>query len=300
MEIKEYIIIAISPLILVLCLPLICIFFGKTKIDKILENLIEYMFLNMFPDILKFKMDEEIVYIKNVKLSTQCPNHEKTIDRVFKVFGIISFLLILYLVLVFGQFTFIEYSYDCDVVGQGKDCFEYPNTAVRANCSDPDILKGKKLVVCYRLVFQFELATGVCYGIYKTCTMLLSVGSTLIININKNHIKRLKIVVGIIGSIIVTSVIVLEFTLKSHPFFRFTKMKLYLTITVGTAIMSFFIVLMPWEGIIEEKNRANTEAEAEHSATVESTVQSSQAGGTGQGSSVQEVGLDNPINPTSL
>lgn len=264
MERKDYGSISLVPSYLICAAYTILYIVDTCSSKSWLSKFSDFIAFDMYPGIIKLKKDDSnqtVVYLRNGKVLLR----GKTLEEVRMALLTVSMLLIIYDSLVFGHFLLIESSYDCDVEDQTKDCFEYTKSD-HVNCSDPDVIQGKKLVECYKLVFNIELATGVCYGVYKVCTILLSITITLIMKIKKNHIKRFKIVVGsicLIIFILVIVVIVLAFTIfKTHPFFRvITSLKNCAFFLIGITAAFACSVIMPWKEIVEQKESGNTTVE---------------------------------------
>lgn len=259
MEVYEYNLIALSPFIFNTIVLLITVFVVKRK-DKGRE-FVEFLAFNVFPEIIKTKKDNNqvLVYLRQDKVLLE----GQLLKNVIKALTAISVTVLSYAVGTFGYFAFIEYSYTCE---QGKDCFLWPiksDSALdikRANCTDPAIVEGKKLVLCYKLVLHLEFAVGVTYRMYKVSKLLLSVGVTLITKINKNRIKCFQITCVLILFIAVVLVVVLGIVFNEHPSLRFSAgtLKIMFTSTLVSFTAVFFIWYFPWKDIIELKDNDNT------------------------------------------
>lgn len=264
MEFYEYTLIASMPVIL--CTIVLLVIFVVCKTLGRWHDLSVFVVFTLFPDILKSKTDDKndtVVYLRKEKVLLQ----GNTLKKVYHTLMYICYCLMFYVAIVFGELAFIEHSYDCKDVEQGKDCFinkpEISFYAARANCSDPDI--GKNHVVCYRLTFKLELAFGISYGMYRICTVLLSTGSTFIMKINKDRVKCFKLVgsISIIIIYVCALVVLIEILIPRH-LFRMGVSSIKILVTCGLVLFTafVFIVFMPWAEIIKQKK---TDEDTEHS-----------------------------------
>jgi len=255
MEAFVYSLITASPffvfLVVLMTVSLICIF------NDNFHNLIDFIIFNVFSEILKAKTDENnqtLVYLRHGKIHLQ----EETLKKVKVGMMYIFMALFVYVSLAFGQLALIEYTYECD---DSKDCFQWPFSttfsALRANCSDAEIIQGKKLVICYRLVFQVEFAVGVTYGMYKVCKILLSFSVTLITKLKKSRIKCLKVAVLTFGLTVAAIIIALTIIYKnSLQVMKFSAENGKMIFTICLGYVTAFIVIyhMPWVKIIEARD----------------------------------------------
>lgn len=256
MEIYAYGLIAAIPcfVYLFISLAVLLIAFCIGKFCKVMD----FFAFNTIPGILKTKKDnnnQTLVYLRigqdKVLLQDNC-----IIIWVKKVLFIISLTVGAYMSAAFGHFTFIDYTYDCD---GGKDCFLWPSRSAfkadRANCSDPDIQQGKKLIVCYRLMFEPGLAAGVIFGMYRTSVILANGLVTLIGQCSKDCIKCVQILLLCIFFIIVVTTIALTAVFYSSAIMRISGTYFELIFTAVIVWITAFLIIyrMPWDKIIESK-----------------------------------------------
>lgn len=305
MEILEYCLIIWAPGFTISTVCLLIYFICKPEVT--LRELVDFIAFNVFPEILTTKTDDNnqtVVYLtKANKVLLQGDAHKKAT----RALCLIAFNLITYAFDVVCFIAFIEITHDCEAA---KDCFllNPPSNSsasamdFRANCSDPEILQGKTPVLCYRLVFRFELAVGITYGMYKVCKKLLSIGETWIMKLNKSQFKRLKIVYALLYlliTIIFIVAVIVVFKLYSH----WLSVDIYKTIfnfTIGMTTTFLFIFLMPWENIIEQNsNGSSEEEETRNSSEISDRSVNAQSRGTRERSRAmyaRESGFDNPVN----
>jgi hypothetical protein len=146
----EYAAIMASPLMLSILLfiviYIICVITRSTA-GKFIDGVV----FNVFPDILKTKKyddNQTVVYFREERLLLEGELLVKVKKELFRI----SFWLAFYIMFGFGQFYFLEYSYDCD--GRpDKDCFKIGSSDNDpVDCTDPMIANGTTPVICYRLV----------------------------------------------------------------------------------------------------------------------------------------------------
>ncbi|PFX20459.1 hypothetical protein AWC38_SpisGene15097 [Stylophora pistillata] len=100
---------------------------------------------------------------------------------------------------MFWQLLLVEVSSDCDVEDPSKDCFEvkfwgWPKQDP-VNCSSASIQDGTTQVLCYKIVFNFGVATGASYGAFKLSMLAYSLGSSVLLMINHEkcrYVQKLK------------------------------------------------------------------------------------------------------------
>lgn len=137
---------------------------------------------NVFSDILKEKKEEDGTLrwlFKDIDLTFQ-----KTIlHRVRFTFSMLFLGTLNGTILIFWQLLLLEVSSDCDVNDSSKDCFEYTiwnwPMGDPINCSSATIQNGTTYVLCYKIVFNFEVATGASYGVFKLSMLAINLGSNL-------------------------------------------------------------------------------------------------------------------------
>ncbi|XP_022798760.1 uncharacterized protein LOC111336855 [Stylophora pistillata] len=106
---------------------------------------------------------------------------------------------------MFWQLLLVEVSSDCDVEDPSKDCFEvkfwgWPKQDP-VNCSSASIQDGTTQVLCYKIVFNFGVATGASYGAFKLSMLAYSLGSSVLLMINhekynNSHIQFSRLPMG--------------------------------------------------------------------------------------------------------
>lgn len=246
MEIYEYGLIAAIPFFILMLFLfiafLICVTYTKTFGD-----LIDFLVFNALSEMMKRKKDnnETLVYLRLGQDKVLLQN--KTLKRTRFVLFAISILFGIYITLAFGQFAFIEYSYDCE---SGKNCFLWPFhnafKADRADCSDPDIQQGKKFVVCYRMVLEPGFAAGVTFGMYKVWAFLVNIFVTFIGKHSKDRFMWCKISLAIF-----IAVNVLAEVYKSRGIMRISDTYFELIFTSCIAFVTIYVIVigMPWDEI---------------------------------------------------
>ena len=92
---------------------------------------------------------------------------------------------------VFWLFLVLDVSYDCDEDDLSKGCFERKwNSEPQdpLNCSSAAVRKfiqnGTMQVVCYKIVFNFGLASSASYGSFKLSMFAIKVSGSAHLRIN--------------------------------------------------------------------------------------------------------------------
>lgn len=234
------------------------------KVKGKFSELVDIVAFNAFPGILKIKKDNNyntLVYLSVGRDKVLLK--EKDLNSVKNVLFWVSFLLVFYMAVAFGFIALIEYSYDCE---NGKDCFVWPHVtflkAERADCSDPDIKQGKKLVVCYTLALEFAVAGGITFGIYRTCAGLLNfcIGAfgqcSHCCKCSDECICCWRSSGTIVSLGVLAAITVITALRSSDPIMRISSafFELIFSSVIASAVMVILIVFMPWKSIKAEKD----------------------------------------------
>ena len=265
MKSDEYVKILVWPPFLVTYIP-IFVYWVVMRFYRIpLDGISRWVATNVFSDIFKEK-----------KKKTCCPREArwllKDIDLtaakrlLFKV--LIRFFVLFYLMFgaalaIFWQLLLRDESYDCDEDDLSKDCFERKWTSEPQdplNCSSAAvqnlIQNGTIQVICYKIVFNFGLASGVSYGSFNLSMFVIKVGASALLRIETTKMLRwAQALVGLLVLSVVTSLIVVDAVIPSAAIFFSGHPSTFIQIVTTAIISVVFLFYIPWRELIDLKTQ---------------------------------------------
>ena len=205
---------------------------------------------NVFSDILKEKKKEDGTsrwLFKDIDLTFQ-----KTIlHRVWFTFSTLFLGMLNGAILIFWQLLLLEVSSDCDVNDSSKDCFEgtvwYWPKEDPINCSSAAIQNGTTYVLCYKIVFNFGVATGASYGVFKLSMLAINLGSSLLMMIEN---RKILLAVRLITTLLFCLVASVPLVLMVTPFggvFLSNNFAVIFKIFITSHNFFFFLCGFPWD-----------------------------------------------------
>lgn len=163
---------------------------------------------------------------------------------------------------MFWQLLLLNVSYSCEENGTTKDCFEYQlwnseafKTLARdpIDCNSAAVQNGTVEVICYKLVFNFGVATGASYGTFEISTFLVNVAtSAMIKNVTKaKTLKMIQLVVMLLYVALLALIIGIQAT-SLRASFMSGNLVIMLQLAVVMLTAYYFIFLVPWRKLIRQ------------------------------------------------
>ncbi|XP_032229570.2 uncharacterized protein LOC116613071 isoform X2 [Nematostella vectensis] len=236
---------------------------------------IEKLMLLAFPGILKIekKATGNIYIFDNIELTEvnmrlahlKCTANQ-LVNKLLKSFFRVLMMIWLTTAAVFWQTLLIDLSYACNENDPTKDCFEFKTikdgagsymdqfSAPPVDCDNPNSnISGP--VVCYRLVFNLGLASGVSYGLFKIITVVVNIISLGMLLAKKgSQVGKVQaaillsiLIIEIIAIAVLYSVDVPLLKLQSQQMAQF--LQIVFTILIAGCVVFFF----PWKEMVELK-----------------------------------------------
>ena len=217
---------------------------------------------NVFSDIVKEKEEDGTSrwLFKDIDLTLK----ERILHRVWVASSCLFMGMLFGANVMFWQLLLVEESSGCDVNDSSKDCFEITNWAWTKqdpiNCTSAVIQKETSIVICYKIVFNFGVATGASYGVFKMSIMAFNLSSSALLMIKKH--KTLCVLRIIITSLFILAIL-LSVVLKMSPLGVVILSSNFVVIAQITVIASnllIFLWYIPWDKLIKlnaERNNVN-------------------------------------------
>ncbi|XP_078361123.1 uncharacterized protein LOC144645419 [Oculina patagonica] len=199
-EILYSLIVILPPIAFILVLFSVLFILSKRDVKQCirptrLERLQRWVAINAFSGIMKktnaHSSEETKWLIGDIDLTDE----KELLSEIFSgLFA--SFMGILFsAATMFWQFLVLDVTYSCSVNEKTKDCFEYKLWKTDSwsrdpiDCNSAAVQNGTLEVVCYNIVFNFGLASGVSYGGFKLAMAALNVATTLMMMVTKPKIR---------------------------------------------------------------------------------------------------------------
>ena len=251
----EYGLIAVLPPILILTL---CYIVTMVKVRD-LFHIARWIAKNVFSDTLKEKKKKEDEHPRWLFNDIDLTCEARTLSRILATSLMLFAGMLAGTFVLFWQLLLLEMSSDCDVADSSKDCFEvkfwgWPKQDP-VDCNSPAIQNGAKHVYCYKIVFNFGVATGASYGVFKLSTLAFSLGSSALLTINNEKSKILlafRVTVVLLGVL----VMVIPSVLMATPFgvaLLSTNLAAMLQTLIVAFNLAFFLWGIPWNKLIALK-----------------------------------------------
>lgn len=191
-------------------------------------------------------------------------------SNVFLFFLTLSSALIGNVAILFWQILPLDVSYSCEENSEKTmDCFEYHlwnSEAFKKFSRDPidsnsaAVQNGTVQVVCYKLVFNIGLASGASYGGFQLSMASLNVATTLMLIATKpKTVCRIKTIAILAFLVFFGAIIAIHATSLRISFFSGNLVIILQMITVVFIIVAF-VFLIPWNDLIELRERDNEQA----------------------------------------
>ena len=162
---------------------------------------------------------------------------------------------------MFWQILLLDVTYDCDENDNTKDCFEYKLWNTKAwsrdpiDCKSAAVQNGTVEVGCYKIVFNFGLASGASFGAFKISMAILNVATALMLMVKEPKcICRIQITMAFLYILFITGIIVIQATPLRISFMS-GNLVILLQMLVILAIVLSFAFVIPWKKLIELKAR---------------------------------------------
>ena len=204
---------------------------------------------NVFSDILKEKKKEDGTsrwLFKDIDLTF----HKTILHRLWFMFSMLFLGMLNGAILIFWQLLLLEVSSDCDVNDSSKDCFEgtvwYWPKEDPINCSSAAIQNGTTYVLCYKIVFNFGVATGATYGVFKLSMLAINLASNLLMMIeNWKTLLAVQLITVLLFGLVVSVPLVLMVTPFGDVFLSNNYAVIY-KILITSHNLLFFLFGFPW------------------------------------------------------
>lgn len=260
MKSNEYNHIVTLPPLLITYVPYIAVLvmmvFYRTHLDRITR----WIATNAFSETFKEKKKktgsprETRCLFKGIDLTAE----KKTLSKTFFSFLCLFIVMFGAAVMMFWQLLLLEISNSCDEDDQTKDCFEFKLWSSKPqdpiNCSSAAVKNGTIQVVCYKIVFNFGVASGASYGAFKLSMFAVTVSTSAILMIKKPKILlavRVIFVLLFFGAL--ASLLVVMSVLPSGVAFLSGNLVTILQIFTVAAIVLCFLFVIPWKELIAIK-----------------------------------------------
>ena len=217
---------------------------------------------NVFSDIVKEKEEDGTLrwLFKDIDLTLE----RRILHRVLVASSYLFLGMLLGANVMFWQLFLVEVSSGCDVNDSSKDCFEITPWAWTKqdpiNCSSAVIQKGTSYVLCYKIVFNFGVAIGASYGVFKMSIMAFSLSSSILLMTKKHKILCVSRIIITLLFIFVISISVVWKMSSLGVAFLSSNITVFLQITVITWNLFIFLWYIPWDKLINlnaERNNVN-------------------------------------------
>ena len=261
----DYSLIVILPPTVLVCVIFTGLLYITRKDESLRERSKRWVVTNMFSGIIKKKTRDRAItrwLLKDIDLTDE----DELLSKVFKVFLFLSVTLICGTAVMFWQILLLDVTYDCDENDNTKDCFEYKLWNTKAwsrdpiDCKSAPVQNGTLEVVCYKIVFNFGLASGASFGAFKISMTILNVATILMLMVKKPEtICLIKTIVVFlyIGSI--AAIIAVQAT-SLRVSFMSGNLVIILQMLVVAAVVAYFVFIIPWNDLIALKARDNEQA----------------------------------------
>ena len=263
-DIHYSLIVALPPIVLVwvFCIVLLCI---TRKNNAQRDRSKQWVVTNIFSEIIEKKTKDRAQtkwLLKDIDLTDE----KEILSKVFNALMWLSITLICGTAIVFWQILLLDVTYDCDENDNTKDCFEYKLWNTKAwsrdpiDCKSAPVQNGTLEVVCYKIVFNFGLASGASFGAFKISMAILNVATALMLMVNKpKTICRIKTIMVFVYICSITAIIAIQAT-SLRVSFKSGNLVILLQMIVMMVIVVNFVFLIPWKDLIAFKARDNEQA----------------------------------------
>ena len=260
-----YSIILLVPPLLVTYIPILVFPVMKVFYRRRFDQISRWVATNAFSNILKEKKKKTCCprearwLFKDIDLTAEEELLSMVLTRLLMLF---SFMFGAVLT-VFWLLFVLDVSYDCDEDDLSKDCFERKWTSEPQdplNCSSAAvqtlIQNGTIQVACYKIVFNFGLASGASYGSFKLSMFAIKVSAGAILRIKTTKMLRL---VQMFGALLVPGVVIsltfVDVVIPSVDIFLRDQQVAFLQITTTTLTAFYFLFFIPWRWLIDLKTQ---------------------------------------------
>lgn len=227
------------------------------KHEKLVSTFISWALFNTFSRFFKERKadDGETRFLfQDIDLT----NEENVFHRVLTSLFCLLVSLIGVIGMMFCQLLLLEVSYSCDQNRDTKDCFDYKSWSLESafsrepiDCNSAIYQNRTVEVKCYRIVFNFGLASCASYGAFQLCMTILSVAAGALIVMRPRTIQITQTAVTVSSFVVLVTLVALEFTNRS------------VDIAIGSQVLLVmatgccFIFAIPWNDLIALKDRDN-------------------------------------------
>ena len=260
-----YSIILLVPPLLVTYIPILVFPVMKVFYRRRFDQISRWVATNAFSNILKEKKKKTCCprearwLFKDIDLTAEEELLSMVLTRLLMLFSFMfgAVLTVFWLLLV------LDVSYDCDEDDLSKDCFANKWTSEPQdplNCSSAAvqtlIQNGTIQVACYKIVFNFGLASGASYGSFKLSMFAIKVSAGAILRIKTTKMLRL---VQMFGALLVPGVVIsltfVDVVIPSVDIFLRDQQVAFLQITTTTLTAFYFLFFIPWRWLIDLKTQ---------------------------------------------
>ena len=185
--------ILVVPPLLVTYIPILVFWVMKVFYRRRFDQISRWVATNAFSDIFKEKKKKTCCprearwLLKDIDLTAA----KRLLSKVLIGFFMLFYVMFSAALTIFWQLLLRDVSYDCDEDDLTKDCFERKwswKAQDPLNCSSAAvqnlIQNGTIQVVCYKIVFNFGLASGASYGSFKLSMFAIKVSPSALLRIN--------------------------------------------------------------------------------------------------------------------
>ena len=257
--------ILVVPPLLVTYIPILVFLVMRVFCRRRFDQISLWVATNAFSNIFKEKKKKTCCtrearwLFKEIDLTAEDELLSKVLTRFLMLFSLMFGAVLTAFWLLFV----LDVSYDCDEDDLSKDCFERKWTLEPQdplNCSSAAvqtlIQNGTIQVACYKIVFNFGLASGASYGSFKLSMFAIKVSAGAILRIKTTKMLRL---VQMFGALLVLGVVisltVVDAVIPSVDILFRDRQVAFVRITTTTLSPFFFLFFIPWRRLIDLKTQ---------------------------------------------
>ena len=258
MELWQYSLIVLMPSLLSVLIVIFIAVFLKSGDLKLIGR---WIARNAFADILKEKKKREDRTSRWLFQDIDLTSKRSILHRVWFATSLLFAGMFSGAMVMFWQLLLLEVSSVCDINDPSKDCFEITVWEMPKqdpiNCSSAAVQNGTTYVLCYKIVFNFGVAIGASYGVFKLSMLALSLGSSALLMIKKTKTLRAsRIVISVLFYFAMAIPAVLKVTSLGVAILS-NNLVVFLQIVITALNSTIFLWCIPWDEMIVLKTENN-------------------------------------------
>lgn len=206
---------------------------------------------NAFSDVLNEKKKKRERrprwFFKDIELT---PDEELLLSKISKTLFLLFTGMLLCTIIMFWHLLLFDISGECDVDDPSKDCFEIATGGSPkqdpVNCSSAAIQDGTTRVQCYKIVFNFGVARGASYGIFKTSLLAINLASSVLLMIKRPKLLRAIKVIAALLVVLASAIVVILVATPVGVAFLSNHFAVLLQALIVVLVLVNFLYGIPW------------------------------------------------------